>query len=424
MSRSRSISTRRQFLGAAAGSAAAAALGAPAGAAAQAGAPEQERSSSSGRSRAHYRLFSAGRIGTLELENRLVRSAAYEAGGALASGLDKGKVTEGYLTMHRRFAEGGVGLIITGYMSVIDHEFLPGQIGAFDDRFLPGLEKVAETVHGVGNGCKIVAEIGHGGVTWGPSGYAWPTKRPGKVMTIEEIETFCTAMADAALRLQRAGFDGVEIHGAHHYTINAFLSPWSNRRTDRYGGSLEKRVEIVREMVGKMRDRVGPDFPILIKLNCDDGPVDDGTPGEIARDTFPALAREIVETGVDCIDVSGQQLPGDPLRKHLDRLVDESYFEAHARALEVDVPIILGCGNRNVELLERIVTRDDRIEFVSFARPLFAEPDLPNRWREGRGSDSTACRNVNYCYYRIGREGMTHCWLRERAGLDPGSIVA
>lgn len=408
--------TRRGFLGTAGLAFAGAGLGSLSSAVATA----QEEPAAS---RAHYKLFSPGRIGPLELKNRMVRSAAFEAGGSYRPGLDKGKVTEGYLEMHRRFAEGGVGLIITGYLSVIDHEFLPGQIGAFDDRFLPGLRRVAETVHDVGNDCRIVAEIGHGGVGWGPSGYAWPTKRQGEILTEKQVATFCTAMADATERLKRAGFDGIEIHGAHHYLINAFLSPWSNRRTDRYGGDLHRRVEIVREMVGKMRDRVGSEYPILIKLNCDDGPLDDGTPGEIKLDTFPALVREIVLTGVDAIDVSGQQAPGDPLRMHLDRLSDQSFFETNSRALDVDVPIILGCGNKNVELVERILEADDKIDFVSFARPLFREPNLPRRWLEGRGSASVACISCNFCYNRIGRDGMTHCWRIGRPGLEQGSIV-
>lgn len=373
--------------------------------------------------RAGYKLFSEGRIGTLRLKNRLVRSAAYEAGAAYMPAEDKGKATEGYVQMLKTFAEGGVGLFITGYMSVMDHEFLPGQLGTFHDRFLPGLAVVADTVHGVGNDCKLVAEIGHGAVGIGPSGYAWPKKREGRILSTEEVSEFCTHMAEGARRVKQAGFDGVEIHGAHHYLVGSFLSGWSNRRTDRYGGSMTKRVEIVREMVAKMRDRVGPDYPILIKLNCDDGPTDDGTEGEVNLDTFPALVQAIVNTGVDAIDVSGQQFPGDPMRMHLEEAESQSYYQLHARALDVDVPVILGCGNKNVERLEKIVQRDDKIDFVSFARPLFRQPDLPNRWLEGRGSPDCDCISCNFCFNRIGRDGMSHCWQIGKPGLQQGAIV-
>ena len=189
-------------------------------------------------------------------------------------------------------------------------------------------------------------------------------------------------------------------------------------------GSLAKRVEIVQEIVAKMRERVGPDYSILIKLNCDDGPEDDDTPGAIDLDTFPALVQEIIKTGVDAIDISGQKCPGDPFRMHLDKPESQSYLKAYAQALDVDVPIILGCGNRNVELLEEIVQRDDKIDFVSFARPLVREPDLPNRWLEGRGSADCECQNTNFCYSRIGMRGMSHCWLTREPGLSQGDIVA
>jgi len=121
--------------------------------------------------------------------------------------------------------------------------------------------------------------------------------------------------------------------------------------------------------------------------------------------------------------VSGQKCPGDPLRRHLDRLEDQSFYEPYARVLDVDVPVILGCGNKNVELLERIVRAGDGIEFVSFARPLFREPGLPNRWLEGRGPVDTTCISCSYCYTRIGRDGMVHCWQLGRPGLEQGAIA-
>lgn len=405
--------TRRQFLELAAAGTAGATIASMAG----------KPAAADTKGRAHYKLYSKGQIGTMRLKNRLVRSAAYESAGIRRGQEHRGEVAKGMLEFHKRYAEGGIALTITGYMSVIDDEFLGTQLGSFDDRFLPGLTKLAETVHGVGNDCKIVAEIGHGGVNIGPSGVAWPKKRGGRALSVSDIEEFCTAMADGTARLKKAGFDGIEIHGAHHYLINAFLSPWSNQRTDKYGGSLNKRVEIVREMVSKMRDRVGPDYPILIKLNCDDGPEDDGTEGEIKLDTFPALVKEIVATGVDAIDVSGQQFPGDPLRLDIPNPEDQSYFEPYARKLDIDVPIILGCGNKNVELLEKIVQKDDQIDFVSFARPLVREPNLPNRWREGEGNAEVECISCNFCFQRIGREGMTHCWQTGEDGIPQDGVA-
>ena len=254
MSETLSRTTRRSFLGVAAAGAAGVAM---AGAGAP---PPRESPIGEPAGRGHYRLFSEGRIGTLRLKNRLVRSAAYESGGALRSGPDKGKVTEGYLTMHRGFAEGGVGLIITGYMSVIDHEFLPGQIGALDDRLHPGAAP--------GGGHR-------------PRSRQRLQDRGGDRPRRRDLGSLRVRLADEAGRQDpdhRGDRDLLHRHGrrdapaatpastASRSTARTttssthFISPFTNRRTDRYGGSLERRVEIVREMVAKMRDRVGPDY--------------------------------------------------------------------------------------------------------------------------------------------------------------------
>ena len=370
--------------------------------------------------RARYKVFSPGIIGKLKLKNRMVRSAAYEGGGT-----PTGQVNDDMIRIHRAYAEGGVALTITGYMAVMSYGKKGSHVCAYDDRFIPGLKKLADTVHAVGNGCKIAAEIGHDGTSvpsrrgekvdepllisptgakWpariGPSGINWSGEKEGHVMAEAEIRRFCEDMGHAARRLKEAGFDAVEIHGAHHYLINTFLSPFTNRRTDAYGGSLKNRVRIVAEVVKQMREHVGRDFPIIIKLNCDDGPADNGTPGETDIHSFPALVREIVRAGVDAIDVSGSQRPGDPLRAEISDPKDQSFYRQFAEAIDVEVPIILGCGNRNIELLEKIINTG-RVDFFCFARPLVREPDLARRWLEGRGAASSECVNSNLCFREL-----------------------
>ncbi len=376
--------------------------------------------------RAHYKIFSPGRIGKMKLKNRFVRSAAFEGAGAIT-----GEVTEDMLRFHRVYAEGGVALTLTGYMAVMEYGKKISHVCAYDDRFIPGLTRLAEAVHGVGNGCKIGAEIGHdgsssgvprddrayqpsmlspAGVKWpnriSPSGIDWRGQPAGHILTVAEIERFCEDMGQATRRLREAGFDCVEIHGAHHYLVNTFLSPYTNRRTDRYGGSLKNRVRIVAEMVQRMRHYAGRDFPILIKLNCDDGSVDNGTPGEIDIHNFPALVREIARAGVDAIDISGSEKPGDPMRANIDKPEEQSYYLRFAEALDVETPVILGCGNRNVELLEGILNRTKgRVDFFNFARPLIREPDLPKRWLEGRGEAGAQCTNSSLCFRRLTQTG-------------------
>jgi 2,4-dienoyl-CoA reductase-like NADH-dependent reductase (Old Yellow Enzyme family) len=370
--------------------------------------------------RSRYKIFSPGRIGKLKLKNRIIRSAAYEGGGA-----PTGEVNDDMIRIHRAYAEGGVSLTISGYMAVMLYGKKGTHVCAYEDRFIPGLKKLADAVHKVGNDCKIAAEIGHDGTsvpgkrngkvdrppltsptgaTWperiGPSGINWQGEKEGHVMTEAEIERFCDDMGHAARRLREAGFDAVEIHGAHHYLIDTFLSPFTNRRTDRYGGSLKNRVRIVAETVKRMREHVGRDFPILIKLNCDDGPTHNGIAGETDIHTFPALTREIVRAGVDAIDISGSQRPGDPLRMDISDPKAQSFYQQFAEALDVNVPVILGCGNRNVELLEKILSTG-KVDFFCFARPMVREPDLAKRWLEGRGGAASECINSNLCFREL-----------------------
>jgi len=385
---------------------------------------EQARATSPNAARSHYKIFSPGHIGKMKLKNRIVRSAAFEGAGS-----PTGEVTDNMIRMHRAYAEGGVSLSITGYMAVMEYGKKSSHVCAYDDRFIPGLKKVADAVHGIGNNCKIAAEIGHDGtaqtaardgrevvtsrmsptgIQWpgriSPSGINWHGEPEGHTMTEAEIERFCADMGHAARRLHEAGFDAVDIHGAHHYLIDTFLSPYTNRRTDRYGGSLENRVRIVAEMVKRMREHVGRNFPIFIKLNCDDGPTHPGTEGEIEIHSFPALAREIVKAGVDAIDISGSARPGDPLRMYIDDPKDQSFYLPYAEALNVNVPVILGCGNRNVELLEAIINHG-KVDFFCFARPMVREPDLAKRWLEGRGKASADCINSNLCFRRLTETG-------------------
>lgn len=420
--------TRRSFLGLAAAGAAGSTLAPLATAAA---APRNG-------SRSHYQLFQPGRIGPMTLKNRFVRAAAFTNTGSYDPKTE-GESTDDTANMLRAWSEGGVSMVMTGYMAVMHYGKKMRHLCAFDDKFIPGLARVAEAVHGVHKDprerCRLVAEIGHDGtsverqdgehaptlsptgIDWGgrigPSGINWRGEKEGHILTEAEIDRFTTDMARAAKRLKDAGWDGINIHGAHHYLISTFLSPFTNRRTDRYGGSMEKRVEIVRESVQKMRDLVGWDFAILIKLNCDDGPSDDGTPEEINIDTFPRLAGLIEAVGVDAIDISG----ANPIRAGINDPEEQSYFKEYAaRTHNLTVPVILSGGNRNIDLLEDIYNEQQgKIDFFAFARPLIRQPYLIQQWLDG-GDPASECINVNLCfralYDRPPRPA--HCVVLER----------
>jgi len=207
--------------------------------------------------------------------------------------------------------------------------------------------------------------------------------------------------------MKALGFDGVQLHAAHGGLLSCFLSPYTNRRDDVYGGSVKNRARMVREIVSGAREKVG-DFPILIKMNGTDY-----VPGGIGVEDLPELAQEMQSCGVDAIEVSGgmwdclarteeelgfRPAPAPESHTRIERPDKQSYFLKYAERLDLDIPVILVGGNRDVERLEEIV-RGDKVDFVALCRPLISEPDLPQRWLEGRGKNTTDCISCNACLY-------------------------
>jgi 2,4-dienoyl-CoA reductase-like NADH-dependent reductase (Old Yellow Enzyme family) len=211
-------------------------------------------------------------------------------------------------------------------------------------------------------------------------------------MTTEEVEEMTGQFAQAIRRAKTAGFDGVEIYAAG-YLLGSFLSPYTNTRTDRFGGSLENRVRVIADITFKARKLVGGDFPILAKLNCDDA-VEGGT----NIDTFPAVAAQVEKAGVAAIDVIGPVSKAEP----------ESYFLKYARRLRVKVPVILTGGNRNVDRLERILQAGPP-DFVAMARPFIREPGLAARWQARNGDPDAACISCNRCMDGFHQGKITRC---------------
>ncbi|MCP4690801.1 MAG: NADH:flavin oxidoreductase [Desulfobacterales bacterium] len=404
MSKKSDRTTRREFLKKGAGAAGLVVFsGLGAGCVSATGestAAEEIRYSAPG-GRNNYTVFSQGKIGDLTISNRFVRSATMI--GAASGGRPSKKTLE----VFTKLAQGGTGMLITGFVIPTKaNARYAAQMNIYDDSQINGLRELTEAVHGANGQCRLAAQIGHSGDFVGPSGIRWPlpNKRKGKALSTEEVDAIVSDFAAAVWRAQEAGFDGVELHGAHAYLLSSFLSPVTNKRTDKYGGSLEKRVHIVRAIMDQARKRVGPGFPIVIKLNSDDN-----VAGGIRPETFPELANEIVKTGVDAIDVSGN----DCLQKGIDRVEEETYFYTGAKALEVKVPIIVTGGNRSVEHLEKLVETKE-VDFFGLARPLLREPDLPNRWLEGRGDDSSTCISCNKCFGVIMQGKTAYCVEEKR----------
>jgi len=350
------------------------------------------------------RLFEPSTINSLQLPNRIVRSATYEG----MAGPD-GSCTEALTRKMEELAEGGVGMIVTSHAFVSpEGRARPFQLGVHDDSMTSGLGKMAGAVRA--KGAKILLQLAHGGVqadakstglpAMGPSDFERPDKVRAREMTAYDILRLHTAYEEAARRAQEAGFDGVQIHAAHNYLLSEFLSPFFNRRTDAYGGSLENRARFLVETAAAVRRKTGRNFTILVKINSEDF-----RPDGFRREEMFRVAEMLAEAGIDAVEMSGGgPYSGDMIPSRKGMLVtedDEVYYREAAVAYkkEVDLPLVLVGGIRSVGVAENLV-ESGVADYVALSRPLIREPGLARRWREGDRSRS-ACISCNLCYVPI-----------------------
>jgi 2,4-dienoyl-CoA reductase-like NADH-dependent reductase (Old Yellow Enzyme family) len=365
--------------------------------------------------RDHYRIFTPGVIGRMRLSNRLVRSATWDP-----SILQERRMTDDVVNLYRDLALGGVGLIITGDFSCVPRDMLDwhrslGTLCAYDDVRIVGFGRLVDAVHRAAPGCKIVAQISGEYPGVGPSDVGSPfTKNSIVPLSTGQVKTVIHCFAQCIAGVERDGFDGVQLHAAHGSLLSRFLSPYTNRRDDQYGGAVKNRARIMAAIVAAARKLVGA-YPILVKMNCTDH-----MEGGIDEADFVELAKELESAGVDAIEISGgmkdclgrteaelgfRPVPDPWSRTRITRPEQQSYYLAQAERLDLRIPVILVGGNRDVERLEEIVQRR-KVDFIAMCRPLLREPDLPNRWRAGRGSSEAECTSCNSCIYdmRVGVE--------------------
>ncbi|MGL5049739.1 MAG: NADH:flavin oxidoreductase, partial [Fusobacteriaceae bacterium] len=212
----------------------------------------------------------------------------------------------------------------------------------------------------------------------------------------------------AALRVKKSGFDGVEIHSAHGYLLSQFLSPYYNKRCDEYGGSIENRGRIIFEIFNAIREAVGKEFQIWIKLNSADYVKEGG----LTEEDSIYVAKKLSELGIDAIEVSGgngsiKEVVKNNLGAARTKVIlskdNESYFKDYAKKLAeiVETPIILIGGNRHIDVMENILN-NSKIEYFSMARPLTCEPNLVNIWMSG-DLKRPKCISCNKCYSTPGK---------------------
>jgi len=370
-----------------------------------------------------FMISKPGKIGNLILKNRLIRSATYRR-----MATDDGDITNNLLEMYKSLAEGGIGLIITGYAYVQKNgQAFPGQIAANRDNMIPSLEKIAKTIHEHGDGCKTFFQLGHCGrqsyfvdEIIGPSAVLEPiTNRIPREMTIEEIEEVVEAFAQASRRAMEAGFDGMQLHSAHGYLLSEFLSPHTNRRADRYGGNINNRVRIFEEIYKETVKLVGNDFPLSIKMNADDF-----LEGGLKLDESKKIAENLSKIGYASLEISGgmwevlmrskKELGWQPVmipesRVNINSKEKEAYHKLYAKEIKklVDIPIILVGGIKSLDIIEELL-QEEYADFVALSRPLIREPNLPNKWLTGSGENTCQCISCNGCI-GAAMSGEIHC---------------
>jgi 2,4-dienoyl-CoA reductase-like NADH-dependent reductase (Old Yellow Enzyme family) len=349
-------------------------------------------------------LFEPYQIREMLIRNRFMRSATTSAYAD-----EEGIVRDPIIRAYERLSKGGVGLIVKGHLYVADNgKAHDGMAGISSERHIPGLRRLTDAVHR--HGGRIVAQINHAGVVHrpdraGPSEYSeadWSARE----MTEDEVEVAIQAFGDAAERAMQAGFDGVQIHGAHGYLISQFLSRLVNRRTDKWGGSLEKRMRFLLEVYDEVRGRVGNE-PVLIKMNCDDFSPD----GVMVEDSVK-VAKALADRGIDLIEVSGGgRGEVDELRgraKHSDAAYGELAFAGHAEKIKKAIgptPMGLVNGFRRLETMQLAVDRG-LTDMVSMSRPFIREPDLVKKLEAGQAE--VGCIRCDACHSNFGK-AMTQC---------------
>ncbi|MBI4805232.1 MAG: NADH:flavin oxidoreductase [Desulfovibrio sp.] len=347
-------------------------------------------------------LFDTTTINGMTLPNRFVRSATWEG---LAG--DDGSVTPRLCETMAELARGEVGLIISGH-AYVSPEGQAGlkQLGAHSDAMTQGLAAMAKAVHDAGG--KIALQLAHAGnqanvslsglAAVGPSNLENEGLPACKALDHSGIAQLVKAFVRAAERGKQAGFDAVQLHAAHGYLLSQFLSPAWNKRTDEYGGSLENRARFLLDVVKAVRKAIGPNYPVLVKINSGDF-VENGLTSEDAA----AMAVMLEKASVDALELSGGCRPAGeafmPARKGKIKSKDQEAYYRQAAAMckrGLSIPLMLVGGIRSYEVAKDLV-QSGTADYISLCRPLICEPGLVKRWREGDRRPAE-CVSDNACY--------------------------
>ncbi len=362
-------------------------------------------------------LFSPIKINNMELKNRIVMTAMH------LGYTPEGEVTDRLIDFYTLRAKGGVGLIIVGGCSIDEYGGMSSMICIRDDQYIPGLKRLTESVKN--SGVKIAAQLyqagryTHSAMIGGRkpfSASAVRSKLTGEIprpLELEEIPGVQDKFAEAAVRAKESGFDAVEILGSAGYLISQFLSPLTNLREDEYGGSLENRMRFGLEVVEKVRKAVGPDYPVLVRLAGNDF-MEGGNTNRESK----IFASEVEKVGVDFFNITGgwheTRIP------QLTMSVPRQAYVYLAQGIKAAVSVPVLASNRiNDPHTGEEILRNGQADLVTMARALIADPDLPNKARDGKSDLIYHCIACNQgCFDSVFQMRPVTCTVNPRAGME------
>lgn len=367
-------------------------------------------------------ILSTLKIKSMELSNRVVMPPM-----GTNLGNKDGTVSDENIAYLKRRAQGKPGLIITEITGVHpDGVVGPNQIGAYDDRFIPGLKKMADAVHQ--EGCKIAMQIHHTGreslYLLGKGRAMAPSPIPSIVfkgnpreMTLEDIHEMIICFGQAARRAREAGYDAVEIHGAHGYLLTQFLSALTNQRSDQYGGAtLKERSRFVLEVIAEVRRQVGPDYPVSIRLSAQEF-----IKGGYSADDMQTIIPDMVKAGADMIHASfgTHGSPGGITQAPGEYAPGFNVWLAKKIKDVTSVPVIAVGRFTDPAAADAVIAKGDA-DLIAFGRQFLADPDFLIKAKAGRTADIRQCIACNQgCIEReILGEGNIRCSINPETGQE------
>jgi 2,4-dienoyl-CoA reductase-like NADH-dependent reductase (Old Yellow Enzyme family)/thioredoxin reductase len=365
------------------------------------------------------KLFSPGKIGKLEIKNRLIVPPMLTEFAAA-----DGSLTERYIRYYEEKAKGGWGLIICEDTSVDEYgagfKNLPG---LWTDDFIPKHRELTQRVHQYG--AKIAVQAYHAGREAdssikgrrpvAPSAIQDPTKpETPHELTYEEVENLIEEFAQAIRRAQEAGYDAVELHGAHGYLINQFVSPFSNKRTDAYGGNLMNRLRFPLEIIARAKELTGTDYPIIYRISADEM-----VEGGLTIEDTKVIAQILEEAGIAALHVSAGVYKTGAIVS-APSVVRTAPFADYARQIRqlVRIPVFAVDKIIYPQVAESLL-REGKADFIAMGRASLADPELPHKVQEGRLDEILPCIGCwQGCQGKIAEQEAVSCLVNPRTGKE------